>query len=107
MEPINLITYFLIVLGGFSLVWGFRWEKYKGTKREPLEAFEYLAFSTIWGSVLLFWIGFIAYLSGLMTDKNFVFVSTFPFMISPAICAAGLLIGIIGAKLYKKFAKRK
>ena len=46
---LDVFNYFLIVLGGFGLVWGFR--KGYGIK-EKLGDFEYLAFSSFWGSLL-------------------------------------------------------
>jgi hypothetical protein len=47
---IETYNYFLIVLGGFALVWGFR--KFSLSRR-VLTDFEYLGFSTFWGVILI------------------------------------------------------
>lgn len=54
MEP-DVLNFFLVVLGGFAVVWTFK--RCSGRKSVPISDFEYLAFSTMWGIpvFLLFW----------------------------------------------------
>jgi hypothetical protein len=53
MKLMNIESYFLIVLGGFAIVWSFRWVRYRGRIKEPLSEFEYAASSAVLGSFLL------------------------------------------------------
>lgn len=47
---IDTYTYFLIILAGFGLVWGYR----KGNgSRKTISDFEYLGFSAFWGVIVV------------------------------------------------------
>lgn len=78
-------VYFLIILGGFASVWGYR--KVRGLKK-PVGEFEYLGFSAFWGMALL------AFFSWELKDKpeSIQLLEQNPY-------AAGFLFAIFGAAI--------
>ena len=50
IEP-NVLNYFVVVLGGFGIVWSFR--HFSGRNQKRIGEFEYAAFSTLWGILVV------------------------------------------------------
>ncbi len=91
-EP-NVLSYFLIILGGFGAVWAFRFVMYFWTNKKPITEFEYAGFSTVWGClVFLLWLY-------IMRDKSDVISSAIsqPFVATPSIFILGASCGLIAA----------
>lgn len=55
MEP-TAYAYFTFVLGGFGMVWAYRWAS---ESKKPISDFEYLGFSTFWGLAIFGWLEWI------------------------------------------------
>lgn len=101
----NVLSYFLIVLGGFGVVWGFRWFKYLGVEKKPISDFEYAAFSAIWGSSL-----FILF-AKLLEGRNdlWTVIDQYPFVATPSLFVLGTVIGGFSAYVVSQicyFVKR-
>jgi hypothetical protein len=87
----NVPSFFLIILCGFGVVWGYR--KVSETKN-VLGEFEYLAFSTLWGSLTFLPIAYF------LDKKHFLAPLTVqPFMATPSLFMIGLIVGGIAAAL--------
>ena len=91
----NVPSYFLIVLGGFAIVWGFRWAKYRGQVKPALGEFEYAAWSAIWGSCyILATLTITEHVWQWPSDNTFNNFLQVPFVVTPLIVLVGLLLGI-------------
>ncbi len=89
----NLVTYFILILGGFGVVWGFRAIRYWGIEKKPISEFEYAAFSAIFGSLLMLLV-----LPAFNTTPGLLdTLQVEPFIATPAVFAFGCAIGILGA----------
>lgn len=98
----NVPSYFLIVLGGFAIVWGFRWAKYRGRSRKEISEFEYAAFSAVWGSLLLYVLLGFRNLFGWPSVETLGTYVEVPFIISPVIVLIGLGLGIGIGYIWKR-----
>jgi hypothetical protein len=89
MEP-NVLNFFLVVLGGFGVVWSFR--LFSGRKEKSIGDFEYLAFSTIWGipNFLAFW-----WLKG-GRPEDLKMAMEIPMAATPGLFLLGIFFGAVG-----------
>lgn len=87
----NLLTYFLIVLGGFGVVWGFRLVYYWRVQKREMSDFEYAAFSAIWGSVLML----IVLPAFDRTPGMLNVIQQEPFTATPSVFIVGFMFGIL------------
>lgn len=88
MDP-NVPSFFLIILSGFGIVWSFRHFAYR--RYIKISDFEYLAFSTLWGSIIC-----IPVFIGIEKDLNlFAGVLTYPFVATPFLFLIGFVVGSI------------
>lgn len=101
----NVLSYFLIVLGGFGIVWGYRCGKYRGRKAPALGEFEYAAFSAVWGSIYLLALFSLRNLAGVPSDESIAMFFAVPFTISPFIFIGGVVIGL-AAYDFSKFINK-
>jgi ABC-type Co2+ transport system permease subunit len=92
---LNVLNYFLVILGGFGIVWSFRHFSGRGNSRSIGE-FEYAAFSALWGIPVFF------VFAGLLKDKLDLWKSIFalPMMATPVLFILGVLTGWIGAEIW-------
>lgn len=97
----NVPSFFLIILCGFGVVWGFR--KTLKTKGH-LSEFEYLAFSTLWGSIIFLPVAYLLERTGALPG-----LTVYPFLATPWLFLIGLFFGmisaIIGRVIQQKFGK--
>ncbi len=93
---IETYYYFLIVLGGFSLVWSFRLFSWA---RKPLGDFEYLCFSIIWGTVLVAFYTLV--MRNHLDTVNAFFAN--PFATGITLSAIGAIGGAALGRLYRPF----
>jgi len=92
----NVPSYFLIILCGFGAVWSFRHFSKRHT--EKIYEFEYVAFSTFWGS-LIFW----PVLLCLARYPNLLqYLSYYPFIATPSLFLLGMFLGWFAAFITKK-----
>ena len=99
----NVPSYFLIVLGGFAIVWCFRWAKYKGQLKPILGEFEYAALSAIWGSVfLLITLNITIREFKWPSDSIFNAFLLVPFVATPVIVLVGGLLGVLVGYFFHK-----
>lgn len=99
MPTLETFSYFIIILGGFGVVWAYR----KLTKaEEKISDFEYLAFSAIWGAISLalftlppVLMGKIGELAGLISSN--------PYAAGPSIFIFGTFVGWLGYKIIPRF----
>ncbi|HEY0947989.1 MAG TPA: hypothetical protein VGE53_00655 [Candidatus Paceibacterota bacterium] len=104
----NVLNYFLIVLGGFSVVCSYRF--FAGKREEKIGEFEYAAFSAIWGIPV-----FMIFVEMVKEDRpeQLEKVLYLPMIGTPALVLIGILLGWSGAllldlwKLGKETIKRK
>lgn len=89
----NVLNYFLIVLGGFSVVCSYRF--FAGKREEKIGEFEYAAFSAIWG-ILVFMI-FVEIMK--KNPELFQRVLELPMTGTPSLVLIGALLGFAGAML--------
>lgn len=90
----NVQSYFLIILCGFGVVWGYR-KTMKITRQ--ISEFEYIAFSTFWGSI------FFIPIAIFLERKNLLIgITNYPFIATPFLFIIGLIIGILFAWTMKK-----
>jgi ABC-type uncharacterized transport system permease subunit len=89
----NVPSFFLIILCGFGTVWGFR--KASGIKNS-LGEFEYLAFSTLWGSAIFMPIAYFLDKAKLLPS-----LTVFPFLATPWLFLIGLLFGGLSSLIIK------
>ena len=81
----NITSYFVIVLGGFGVVWGFRHIKYRAKNKPTIGEFEYAAFSAIWGSMLLLFLLILRTTWNWPTPEMLDKFLAVPFMLTPII----------------------
>ncbi len=94
-EP-NVISYFLIIISGFAVVWSFR--AFSGRKDKKISEFEYAGFSTFWGClVFLIFVWIFKHKPELLDGALKV-----PFTATPTLFIMGGLIGGIGGWIFKK-----
>ena len=93
----NVPSYFLIILCGFGVVWSFR--NFSKRKDNKIYEFEYVAFSTLWGS-LIFLPVFMALENNIELLKV---INQYPFIATPTLFLLGLLIGWIAVWGLKGF----
>ncbi len=91
-EP-NVLNYFLVLLGGFGVVWSYRLTSKQQDKR--IGEFEYAAFSTLWG-IPVFFLFYEIIKSNPDALKGMFDV---PMMASPILFALGAGFGYVGAEL--------
>jgi hypothetical protein len=98
----NVPSYFLIILCGFGAVWSYRFFSKKYDNK--IYEFEYVAFSTLWGSLI-----FLPILIILSKHPKLIeILSSFPFIATPALFILGVLMGLIAVGVVKIFnAQRK
>jgi hypothetical protein len=101
----NIPTYFFIVLGGFALIWGFRWAKYKEKPRPTIGEFEYAAFSAIWGSIFLLISILITNLVGIPLVGKIDEYYQVPFIPMPFLVLFEGILGAFVGKLARWFEK--
>jgi hypothetical protein len=94
---LNVLNYFLIILGGFGVVWSFRLVN----GRKPIAEFEYAAFSTLWGIPLFFL--FVYGLKGHIDQINMAFAV--PMTATPTLFIMGIILGGISGFIWKYFRK--
>lgn len=93
MEQISLYHFLIFVLPGFMLMWSFRYCSKSNTK---LSDFEYLAFSTFWGLVLLLineWV---------MPKEKVIEILANPYTATFIFAITGLFFGYVGGFLKKE-----
>lgn len=102
LDP-NVLNYFLIVLGGFGLVWGFR--HFSGSKEKRITDFEYAAFSTIWG-ILVFGL----FISVIQKSPRFPEllsqIQGYPALATPSLFIIGVSVGSAAGSIFKIIAKK-
>lgn len=94
----NVPSFFLIILCGFGAVWGFRRAM---ESKNHLGEFEYLAFSTLWGSVIFMPIAYF-----LDKIKLLPSLTVFPFLATPWLFLTGVFFGEISS-LITQWLRRK
>lgn len=83
----NVPSYFLIILCGFGAVWSFR--HFSKSQSNKIYEFEYVAFSTLWGSLI-----FLPILIVLEKKLELLnVVNQYPFIATPALFVLGVLMG--------------
>lgn len=107
MEDMNVESYFLIVLGGFGIVWGYRLAKYANSPKPLLNDFEYAAWSAFWGSLCLQMLLLLTWKSGTPSAATLEGYIQVPFLISPIIVMVGLAIGAVAGKIHRFFIAKK
>ncbi len=90
---IDTYYFFLIILGGFAIVWSFRLFN-RSTK--SLGDFEYLCFSAVWGLVL---VGFYSWAEDSKPEVLKVFFEN-PFAAGLVLFSFGLLIGGVAGDIF-------
>lgn len=99
---ISGFTYFAVVLGGFAAVWTYR--KLSGAK-QTLPDFEYLAFSAIWGAVLvLIYFEYMSLVGKLSILSNTL--TQYPFVVGPTIFIFGSSLGWTAFRVVKFIVPR-
>lgn len=91
-EP-NVLNYFLVLLGGFGVVWSYRLTSKQQDKR--IGEFEYAAFSTLWG-IPVFFLFYEIIKSNPDALKS---MFDLPMMASPVLFGLGVGIGYVGAEI--------
>lgn len=93
MTDTNVLNYFLVVLGGFGVVWSFRhFSHHQGKK---ISEFEYAAFSAIWGIPVFF-----IFLDAEKSRPDFLnAIFATPMLATPALFLLGAALGGLGAKI--------
>ena len=95
LDP-NVLNYFLVVLGGFGVVWSFRF--FKGRRKERIGEFEYAAFSALWGIPV-----FMFFLTTMNRSPEYAQVisnvSSVPMLATPALFILGVFFGSLAAGL--------
>lgn len=87
----SVLNYFLVVLGGFSVVWSYRCVRNQQEKK--IGEFEYAAFSALWGIpvfLLYVWLG---RPGAEVWDTMF----KIPMLTTPILALIGGTMGLIGA----------
>lgn len=97
---LDVLNYFLIVLGGFGLVWSFR----KGYRiKEKLGDFEYLAFSAFWGALL-----FILFETSFKGNiEKFTEAIKIPFRAGISLFMLAVILGYILGWIFRKINKKE
>lgn len=99
LDPIN---YFLVILGGFGVVWSYR--HFTKQQEKHISEFEYAAFSALWGIPV-----FILYL--LCSDlvdlvgwpgRNLDMMFAMPMLTTPALLLIGIALGYLGAAIWSR-----
>lgn len=89
----DAINYFLVFLGGFGAVWGYR----KFTKsEEKITEFEYAAFSALWG-VPIFILWFLVFKYAIPIEKLNAILSSTPMLASWLLFGIGVLGGYVAS----------
>lgn len=97
MIDLNVLNYFLVILGGFGVVWSFRIVAKRSDK--TIKEFEYAAFSAIWGIPIFF-----IFASALKTRIDLLNVAlALPMTATPVLFGLGVAIGAIGAEIWLGF----
>lgn len=95
-EP-DILNYFLVLLGGFGVVWSFR--RTLKQHDEKISEFEYAAFSTLWGIPVFF--VFAEALKSRPDLLNSAFA--LPMSATPTLFLLGVVLGYIGAQVVRLF----
>ena len=93
LDPIN---YFLVILGGFGVVWGYR--HFTRQQEKKISEFEYAAFSAIWGIPV-----FILYMTPFVLTGNaqsyLEDMFALPMLTTPLLLVIGVFLGFVAAKI--------
>lgn len=95
-EP-NVLNYFLVLLGGFGVVWSYRHTR--RLRKELIGEVEYAAFSTLWG-IPVFFVFFEATKSRPDLQES---MFALPMAVSPILFILGCVAGYFAAKLAELF----
>lgn len=94
MDPLN---YFLVILGGFGVVWGYRCAT--NQKDRKIGEFEYAAFSAIWGIPVFLLFVEVSKAQPKLLENIF----TVPMIGTPALFLIGLFFGLAAGEIRNKF----
>ncbi len=93
----DVLNYFLVILGGFGVVWSYRCSmKEHGGK---IGEFEYAAFSALWGIPI-----FLLFIEGMKSRPDLLEgVFQNPIAGTPIVFVMGIIVGLVGAEIAKLF----
>lgn len=98
MDPTN---YFLVILGGFGAVWGYR--HFSKQQDKKISEFEYAAFSALWGIPTCLAFLFAAkYIPNLLNGLDIV-----PMVGTPIVFGAGVFSGWIAVLIRRRHDKHR
>lgn len=95
MIDVNVLNYFVVILSGFGVVWGYR---HFSRTEEHISEFEYAAFSALWGIPIALALIFL----GGAFPSLLTLVDKLPMIVTPTLFSIGVLMGWLGAKITPK-----
>ena len=91
-EP-NVLNYFLVLLGGFGVVWSYRHTAKRQDKH--IGEFEYAAFSTLWGIPVFF-----VFIQAIKSKPDLLSsIFALPMAATPVLFVLGVALGYLGAQI--------
>jgi len=93
LDPIN---YFLVILGGFGVIWSYRHFTHQQSKH--ISEFEYAAFSALWGIPVFLLFLLCSDLFG-RPDRSYEMMLAMPMLTTPALLIIGVSLGYLGAMI--------
>ena len=97
MIELNILNYFVVILGGFGIVWGFR--HYSGRPTTKIGEFEYAAFSAFWGIPIPFL--FFYFIAPHTSAAMLNLIDTVPMMVTLILLPIGVGVGYVAGTIYK------
>jgi hypothetical protein len=101
MIDLDVLNYFVVILGGFGVVWSFR--HFTGRSKEKIGEFEYAALSTLWGIPL----AVILLVSFAVMPQNIHWLNEAPMFFTWPLFLLGLGFGWIAAQIKLYWSNRK
>ncbi|MFZ1987968.1 MAG: hypothetical protein WAV21_02980 [Minisyncoccia bacterium] len=98
MIDVNVLNYFLVILGGFGVVWGYR--RFSKLQDKKIGEFEYAALSALWGiPVFIFFFQVVKTQTTLLEG-----IFTVPMLASPYLFGIGVALGYFGSWAVRLYA---
>lgn len=96
----DVTNFFLVLLGGFGVVWSYR--HFRKQQGKYIAEFEYLAFSALWGIPV-----FVIYFLTLKPSQQALDAMIgIPMFTTAVLFGIGVIIGMVGAE-FKNFLEKK